>query len=252
MPFLDDARAPEGLRLYAIGDIHGRLDLLRDMHARLARDLVRRRCARFRVIHLGDYVDRGPESAGVVEHLVEFCRDGDAVCLAGNHDLYVTRFLKDPVATGAHWLHFGGVEALASYGIDAAMPGLGLRSMKALRKALVAALPPAHLDFFNALPFIERHGDYIFVHAGLRPGVKVERQKPADLTYIREPFLSHAGDFGGVVIHGHTAGDDPVIRPNRIGIDTRAYASGRLTCLVLEGAQKGFLAAEGYAPLAGG
>jgi serine/threonine protein phosphatase 1 len=249
MPFLDAARAPEGTRLYAIGDVHGRLDLLRDVHARVATDLVRRPCPRFRVIHLGDYVDRGPESAGVVTHLIEFCRDGDAVCLAGNHDLYVTRFLKDPAGVGDHWMHFGGIETLASYGIDAAMPGIGLRSMKAVRKALAGAMPAAHVAFFDKLPFMERHGDYIFVHAGLRPGVKTDRQKVADLTFIREPFLSHDGDFGGVVIHGHTAGDNPVIRPNRIGIDTRAYSSDRLTCLVLEGGEKGFLGPGGYAPL---
>ena len=249
MPFLKDARAPDGMRLYAIGDIHGRLDLLRAAHARVAADLARRPCARYRVIHTGDYVDRGPESAGVVAHLIEFIRDGEAVCLAGNHDLYVTAFLKKPVEFGAQWLDNGGEQALASYGVDVGMPGIGLRSMKAVRKAFAAALPPAHLAFFENLPLHEQHGDYLFVHAGVRPGVALRKQKPIDLTFIREPFLSDPRDHGFVVVHGHTTSAEPVIRQNRIGIDTKAYASGVLTCLVMEAAEKGFLGAEGYAPL---
>ena len=104
MPDLVTARAPEGLRLYAIGDIHGRLDLLREMHGRIAADLAHRPCRRFRIIHLGDYIDRGPDSAGVIEHLVDFVRDGDAVCLAGNHDLYLVEFLENPAAVGELWL----------------------------------------------------------------------------------------------------------------------------------------------------
>lgn len=249
MPLLKDARTPAGLRIYAIGDIHGRLDLLRDAHARVAADLVRRPCARYRVIHTGDYVDRGPDSAGVIAHLIEFTRDGEAVCLAGNHDLFVTAFLNNPAGSGAQWLDNGGVETLASYGVDAAMPGLGLRSMKAVRKAFAAALPPDHLAFFGSLGLFEQHGDYLFVHAGVRPGVALRKQKASDLTFIREPFLSDPRDHGFVVVHGHTTGPAPVIRPNRIGIDTKAYASGVLTCLVLEDGAKGFLDAEGYAPI---
>ncbi len=249
MPLLKDARAPAGLRLYAIGDIHGRLDLLRDAHARIAADLVRRPCARYRVIHTGDYVDRGPDNAGVVAHLIEFIRDGEAVCLAGNHDLYVTAFLKKPSEVGAQWLANGGEQTLASYGVDVGMPGLGLRSMKAVRKAFAAALPPEHKAFFETLDFHEQHGDYLFVHAGIRPGTPLRKQKVADLTFIREPFLSDPRDHGFVVVHGHTTSPEPVIRPNRIGIDTKAYASGVLTCLVLEDVEKGFLTASGYAPI---
>lgn len=245
MPFLRDARAPEGLRLYAIGDIHGRLDLLRETHAAIAADLVRRPCPAFRVIHLGDMIDRGPDSAGVVEHLIEFCRDGDAVCLAGNHDLFLTKFLSKPSAVGDQWLDNGGEEALESYGLKLST----LKSLKQIRKAFADALPESHLHFFEALPLCERHGDYLFVHAGIRPGVPLAKQRAQDLTTIREPFLSSAADHGFVVVHGHTPAAAPVVRPNRIGIDTRAYASGRLTCLVLEGAEKGFLNAAGYAPL---
>jgi serine/threonine protein phosphatase 1 len=246
---LADARGPDDLRLYAIGDIHGRLDLLRQAHGRIAADLARRPCRRFRIIHLGDVIDRGPDSAGVVEHLIEFCRDGDATVLAGNHDLYAPAFLKDPGEVGEHWLAFGGLETLASYGVEAYAPGTGMRSFKQLRKAFEAALPPAHRVFFDSLAFTERHGDFLFVHAGVRPGVKLEKQKIADLTWIREPFLSHDGDFGAVVVHGHTIAPAPVVRPNRIGIDTKAYASGRLTCLAIEGAEKGFIGEDGFVPV---
>ncbi|SEA30073.1 metallophosphoesterase [Rubrimonas cliftonensis] len=249
MPLLKDARGPEGLRLYAIGDVHGRLDLLRARHAAIATDLVRRPVRAFRVIHLGDYVDRGPDSAGVIAALIEFCRDGDGVCLAGNHDVWMLRFLAKPTAANSAWTDFGGVETLISYGVSPYARGMGLRPLKALGKDLRAALPPEHEAFLRGLRACERHGDYFFAHAGVRPGRALERQSLSDLTEIREPFLSEQGDFGAVVVHGHTVTPEPCVKPNRIGIDTKAYASGVLTCLVLEGAEKGWLTPEGYAPL---
>lgn len=249
MPFLADAAGPPDMRLYAIGDIHGRLDLLRDLHAAVAADLVRRPCRRFRVIHLGDYIDRGPDSAGVVEHLIEFRRDGDAVCLAGNHDLYLLRFLDHPADVGEFWLANGGDAALASWGVDVYGAALRNRPFAAVRDAFAAALPPRHRAFFESLALSERHGDFLFAHAGIRPGVPLAKQKPSDLTTIREPFLGSADDHGVVVVHGHTAGDAPVIRPNRICLDTRAWSSGALTCLAIDGAAKGFVSADGYAPL---
>lgn len=249
MPFLKDARAPEGLRLYAVGDVHGRLDLLRDVHAAIAADLVRRPCRAFRVIHLGDYVDRGPDSAGVIETLIEFCRDGDGVCLAGNHDVWMLRFLAKPNA-GAAWLDYGGIETLRSYGVEPFARGVGLRPAKSLAKDLRAAMPPAHEAFLRSLRACERQGDYLFAHAGVRPGVKLEKHSLDDLTTIREPFLGSDADLGCVVVHGHTVSPAPVVRRNRIGIDTKAYASGVLTCLALERTDKGFVGPEGYAPLA--
>lgn len=245
---LAEAHAPDGLRLFAVGDVHGRLDLLRETHARIAADLIRRPCAAFRVIHTGDYIDRGPDSAGVLDQLIEFCADGDGVCLAGNHDLYALGFLEDPVEVGEYWLRWGGLESLRSWGVSLEGFGHDLKSVRAARDALAEAMPERHLRFLRNLPFHERHGDYLFVHAGLRPGVALEKQKVSDVTFIREPFLSHEGDFGFVVVHGHTISDEPDIRRNRIGIDTGAYRSGVLTCLVLEGAEKGFLTAGGYAP----
>lgn len=242
MPHLREARGPEGVRLYAIGDVHGRLDLLREMHGRIARDLIARPCAAFRVIHLGDYIDRGPDSAGVIEHLIEFCRDGDAVCLLGNHDHFMRRFFDAPAEVASLWLSNGGEQAVASYGVDS----LTSHSIKLLRKALEAEVPASHRAFLDALPLSEQHGDYLFVHAGIRPGVPLKKQKAVDLFTIREPFLSSDADHGVIVVHGHTVCTAPAIRRNRIGIDTKAYATGRLSCVVLEGGDKGFLEPGGY------
>ena len=250
MPLLDSARGPDGVRLYAIGDIHGRLDLLRETHARIAQDLIRRPCRHFRILHLGDYVDRGPDSAGVVEFLIEARRDGDAECLAGNHDLVLLKFLAEPDEFGDAFLSYGGEETLASYGVDPLSAELRSAPLRALRDAFAAALPETHRAFFGSLPFTERQGDFLFVHAGVRPGVPLETQRVQDVTFIREPFLSHAGDFGAVVVHGHTITRAPEVRPNRVGIDTGAWKSGRLTTFVVEGSEKGFLDPEGYAPLA--
>ena len=249
MVTLATARAPQGLRLYAIGDVHGRLDLLREMHGRIAADLAHRPCRRFRVIHLGDYIDRGPDSAGVVSHLIEFARDGDAVCLAGNHDLYLRTFLDDPERVGEVWLRYGGVEALASWGIDIDGPTLRNRPLKAIHAALTSVLPEAHRAFFGGLPLFEQHGDYLFVHAGVRPGQPLHKQREVDLTTIRDPFLSHRGAFEFVVVHGHTVVPEPCVRANRIGLDTKAYASGVLSCLVVEDDAKGLLLPGGYRPL---
>ena len=249
MPFLTEARGPDDLRLYAIGDVHGRLDLLRETHARIGRDLAARPCPAFRIVHLGDYIDRGPDSAGVVERLIEVGRDGDSVCLAGNHDLLVPAFLSDPEEAGDFWMTYGGEETLASYGVDPLSPALRAAPWTALRDAFAAALPEAHRRFFGALPFAERHGDFLFVHAGLRPGRPVEAQTARDLTFIREPFLSFEGDLGVVVVHGHTIVEAPDIRPNRVGIDTGAWRSGRLTTFVVEGGETGFLTDGGYDPL---
>lgn len=249
MVTVSTARAPDGLRLYAIGDVHGRLDLLREMHGRIATDLGRRPCRRFRVIHLGDYIDRGPDSAGVVERLIDFVQDGDGVCLAGNHDLFLRDFLTDPDRVGEVWLRYGGVAALASWGVDVDGDALRNRPLRTVHAALEARLPDAHRAFFTGLPLFEQHGDYVFVHAGIRPGQPLHKQREADLTGIRTPFLDHAGDFGFVVVHGHTVTPTPCVRRNRIGLDTKAYASGVLSCLVLEADAKGLLMPGGYRPL---
>lgn len=249
MPDLAQARLPDGLRLYVIGDVHGRLDLLREMHDRIASDRAARACGAVRLIHLGDYIDRGPDSAGVVDFLIAVLHEGEAVCLAGNHDLSVLAFLRDPGAAGEHWLRYGGVEALQSWGVDVLAPPLANRPWVVVRDALLDKLPDAHRAFFNALPFMERHGDFLFVHAGVRPGVPIGKQRIVDITMIREPFLSHTESFGPVIVHGHTISPEPVVRSNRIGLDTGAWRSGVLSCLVLEGNRQGLLYPGGYRPI---
>ncbi len=249
MPFLSDARGPDDLRLYAIGDVHGRLDLLRAAHGRIAADITRRPCRAFRVIHLGDYIDRGPDSAGVVSHLIEVCRDGDGVCLAGNHDLLAPSFLRNPGESADFWLTWGGDATLRSYGVDVDAPELAGKPWREVRDVFEAALPESHARFFDTLKFHESHGDFLFVHAGVRPGVRVEKQTPSDVTMIREPFLSDERDHGCVVVHGHTITETPDVRPNRIGIDTGAWRTGRLTTLVIDGPRKAFLDEAGYVPI---
>ncbi|MQX35560.1 metallophosphoesterase family protein [Roseospira navarrensis] len=233
-------RTPEGLRLYAIGDVHGRKDLLDRLHDRIRADIARHPDRTPVVIHLGDYVDRGPDSRGVVETL---CGDPfpgvETLALRGNHEDAMLAFLNDPIGASA-WLGFGGVQTLTSYGV--AVPAdPGPEALAAMSRALGAALPDTHRAFLRSLLDYAERGDYLFVHAGIRPGVPLERQDRADLMYIREPFLSHRRPLGHMVVHGHHVGDGPVVKSNRIGIDTGAFATGCLTGLVLDGAERAFL-----------
>lgn len=233
---------PAGQRLYAIGDVHGRSDLLDLLMRRIAVDAATApRGTQHTLILLGDYVDRGPDSAGVLTRLAAGPPSGfGMVCLRGNHEAVMQRFLTD-MSVGAQWLKFGGLETLASYGIEPP-PGLDQdRWMPVARSELARRLPPPHDAFLRSLRLHLKVGDYLFVHAGIRPGVKLERQVPDDLLWIRDPFLDSKADHGMVVVHGHTVVKEPEVQANRIGIDTGAYASGRLTCLVLEGTGRRFL-----------
>ena len=236
-------RVPDGVRVYAIGDIHGRHDLLTHIELAVAEDLARsRRLLRPLVVYLGDYVDRGADSRGVLDHLVrnEILEGVPRVLLRGNHDLWFKLFLEgEPV--GESWLQFGGVATLLSYGVPLD-PKLapGQRLAKA-RERLEARIPPTHLKLLDGLDTAFGFGDYFFCHAGIRPGVPLQRQREEDLCWIREPFLSWSGDSGKIVVHGHTIAPEPQLRRNRIGIDTGAYSTGVLTCLVLEGTDIRFL-----------
>lgn len=226
----------EGQRLYAVGDVHGRLDLLDDMLNRIEADLARRPHPRARVIMLGDYVDRGPDSRGVIARLLAL-REGapTATFLLGNHDSYVEEYLARPdwYDRTYHWLHpaMGGAATLASYGVSAATQF----DPSATRDAFAAALPPAHRDFLTGCELWSRVGGYVFVHAGIRPGVAMEDQTRDDCIWIREPFLTSTEDFGFKVVHGHTIVERVEHRPNRIAIDTGVARGGQLSCLVLEG-----------------
>lgn len=238
------ARVPAGCRIYAVGDIHGRLDLLDRLLARMAEDCARGRPERVVVVFLGDYVDRGPNSRLVVERLMHGAPPGTAlsgaewICLKGNHEDYMVRFADSP-AVGAAWCLNGGYETLRSYAGE--LPDGLASDMGALQLLLARALPPAHLRFLARLPLMHREGDYVFVHAGIRPGVALEDQEAADLLWIRDDFLFDTTPAPFVVVHGHTPSPTPDIRPHRIGVDTGAYYSGALTALVLEGADRRFL-----------
>lgn len=239
------ARTPEGTLIYAIGDIHGQLHLLDALLARIGEDAAGADGAKRRVlVFVGDYVDRGPDSAGVIVRVSTGLPGGfEPHCLMGNHEAILLEFLEQP-ETLAHWLMNGARETLASYGVDSPEMDASPRDVTACREAFAAALPPAHLAFLKALPPTFSLGGYLFVHAGIRPGVALEDQALKDLLWIREEFLDCDDDFGMVVVHGHTPVLEPVVKPNRIDIDTGAWVHGRLTALRLFGAERSFLSAE--------
>lgn len=232
---LGEARTPPGLRLYAIGDVHGCDDLLAAMHQRIADDLAADPPADHRIVHIGDYVDRGRQSDRVVARLAALAAsDPRVLSLRGNHEQLLLDFLADPVAGAAPFLRNGGQETITAYGVPFARhperPGYAH-----LAEGLGAAMPAGERAFLGALPLMLRFGDFLFVHAGIRPGVPIEAQTAEDLLWIREEFLADERDHGVVVVHGHTPVAKAEPRANRINIDTGAVFTGRLTCLVLEG-----------------
>ncbi|MDB5698735.1 MAG: serine/threonine protein phosphatase [Alphaproteobacteria bacterium] len=239
-----DAGAPRGAagaRAYAIGDIHGRLDLLDLLLRRIDEDRAARPTKKSFIIFLGDLIDRGPDSAGVVERLRQYRPSGArAVFLGGNHEEVLLRILAGEKNILASWLKFGGAECLESYGVDA--EALRHREEGEAIRLLQANIPMEHRQFLESFADTFRFGDYLFVHAGIRPGVAIDAQDKSDLRWIREPFLTDAKEHGCVVVHGHTIVEKVEERRNRIGIDTGAYQSGVLTALAIEDAQRWFLA----------
>ncbi|HEV2748048.1 MAG TPA: metallophosphoesterase [Allosphingosinicella sp.] len=237
------AFGPAGERAYVIGDIHGRLDLLEVLLARIEQDVRRREPRRNRVVFLGDLVDRGPDSAGVVERLRTYNPDfAEPVFLAGNHEELFLRILRGDTHALAQWLKFGGAECVESYGVR--VPEL-LRLPRSEALALLqASVPASHIAFLEQMADTYGFGQYLFVHAGIRPGIALEEQKRADLRWIRDPFLSFDGEHDFVVVHGHTIVDQVQERRNRIGIDTGAYRSGLLTALAIEDDRRWYLFGE--------
>ena len=230
---------PAGRRLYCVGDIHGRLDLLEELH-----DMIRADAADFTgskgVVYLGDYIDRGAQSKQVLDLLIEQPMEGfDAVHLLGNHEQAMLDFLAHPESAAA-WLNFGGQVTLLSYGV-----GLGRLQMQrqvgVLRDELEEKLPDSHLEFIGSCQLLHAEGSYCFAHAGIRPGRPLDEQVAEDLLWIREDFTRSRADHGCIVVHGHTINEEVERLPNRIGIDTGAFYTGMLTALVLEGDQQRLL-----------
>jgi serine/threonine protein phosphatase 1 len=233
------ASVAEPQRIYAIGDIHGRRDLLDRMVEAIRADMRAYPAAYALTITLGDYVDRGPDSRGVIERLAANPFPTEFVALKGNHEEMLAQFLRDP-SVGGEWARNGGLETLLSYGID---PGPMMRGRDYAKTAasFEKSLPREHVGFLASLRICLSLGRYFFCHAGVRPGIPFARQQEHDLLWIRDPFLRDRSDFGKIVVHGHTPSSEPEVRPNRINIDTGAFITGRLTCAVLEADRPRFL-----------
>jgi serine/threonine protein phosphatase 1 len=234
---------PAGTAVYAIGDIHGRADLLAELHAGIAANAASRSATRRVIVYLGDYIDRGPDAAGVIDMLLDRVPAGfEPVYLIGNHERMMLDFL-DEVSAGPLWLRNGGEQTLASYGItfDSAITP-DLQRLRGLQGEIRYRVPQRHLEFLQNLRLLHIEGDYAFAHAGIRPGVAFEAQEETDVLWVRGLFLRSTHDHGKVVVHGHTIVPEPEVLPNRIGIDTGAWYTGRLTSLALEGIQRQLLA----------
>ena len=256
---LDPSRpghAPPGTRLYAIGDLHGQLPLLDELHEAIRRDLEPGAPDRVVAVYLGDYVDRGRDSGPLIERLSGGSQplgaDVKCVFLAGNHeDMMLTALDAGQAGTGRgagmmmSWLQNGGAATLASYGVAADIEAPFTGMADAIRTAMANAMPAHHRRFLEALKPYHREGGYLFVHAGIRPGVPLEAQSREDLLWIRKDFLDCRDPHPYVVVHGHTPCRFPEMLDNRIGIDTGAFATGRLTCAVFEGAERRLLTANG-------
>jgi len=228
------ANLDEGERIYAIGDIHGRADRLMEIYDQIAGDLEARPVRNATIVDLGDYIDRGPDSAAVLELMISppsRLKGVRRVPLIGNHEALCLRAFDGDVRAETHWLENGGNDCLRSWNLK--------------RETWRAMAPPEHIGFMRGLALTHIQGDYLFVHAGIRPMIAIEEQKPHDLIWIREPFLDYNGPHPYVVVHGHTPESmAPTVRYNRIGIDTGAAYGGPLTCLILEDDRIGFFSSE--------
>jgi serine/threonine protein phosphatase 1 len=232
-------KVPDGTRVYAVGDVHGRADLLTALFARVDADLKAHPIAKSIQIFLGDYIDRGPQSREVLDLLIARRRRHLMLCLKGNHETYPCRFLDDPTVL-PEWKRLGGVDTLLSYGVTTPA-GDDPQTQQDVATAFREALPDSHLRFIQSFALSFICGDFFFAHAGVRPGIPLRQQREHDLLWIRDEFLLHQGDFGKIVVHGHTPVREPEVRSNRINIDTGACATGRLTCLVLDGDRISFI-----------
>lgn len=241
-----------GRLVYAVGDVHGRLDVLEQLIQIIVgdvRSLEPRRQPM--LVFLGDYVDRGPESAGVVDRLLRLKSKPafEVRTLKGNHEEALLQFLGDP-NFGQTWAEHGGLATISSYGVQPPLGRLDPELWARARDAFDEALPAKHRAFYESLELTVEVGDYLFVHAGVRPGVAIADQAERDLLWIRSEFLQAPGPFGKVVVHGHTPMEEPQILPHRMGIDTGAYATGVLTAVRLQGEDQRLMQARARRPAA--
>ena len=226
-------RLPDGICVYAFGDIHGRSDLLKKMFTVIDADMERNPASRSIEVFLGDYIDRGPDSAHTLDLLLDRSLYRETVFLKGNHEAYFLEVLRDPGKLD-DWRQFGGLQTLMSYGIQPSINPDASEQTDLIR-ALTEVMPNDHVRFLEGLKATFVCGDFFFVHAGVRPGIPLKEQQEADLLWIRSEFLDSDEDFGKFIVHGHTPVREPDVRPNRINIDTGAYATGNLTLLTIEG-----------------
>jgi serine/threonine protein phosphatase 1 len=226
--------AGPGQRVYAIGDVHGCLVQLKALKGLIAADNAARAAANVTLVYVGDYIDRGPHSKGVLDEVREPLEGiATTVHLKGNHELMLQQFLRDAVRAG-DWLSNGGLETLVSFGVDGEMAKRGI-DLDVTSTALVVAMGPERLFWLHNLKLHTQIGDYFFCHAGVRPGVALADQRENDLLWMRDPFLTSNKNLGAVIVHGHTPGPEPEVRPNRINLDTGCFATGRLTAAVFDG-----------------
>ncbi|MEM7123584.1 MAG: metallophosphoesterase family protein [Pseudomonadota bacterium] len=239
---MEPTAAPADTAIYAIGDIHGCPDLLDTLHGRILDHAATLGVSRKVAVYLGDYVDRGQDSRGVIDMLIKApLPDFECVFLKGNHEDAMMRFLTDS-SVGPGWMGFGGDTTLLSYGVDCQSPPAAQEDVLGfLQNQFVRNLPTSHRQFLENLVLSHSEGDYFFAHAGVRPGVALDDQRPEDLIWIREAFLESPQAFGKMVVHGHSIRLEPEFRPNRIGIDTGAVFTGVLTCLALWGEERDVL-----------
>jgi serine/threonine protein phosphatase 1 len=242
--FLPVAAIPDNRRIYAIGDIHGRADLLNKMHQAILKHSTAAPPAQNCIVYLGDYTDRGLQVKEVMEILSVGSMPGfTSVFLKGNHEEMLLEFLSNAAALET-WLQLGGLATLLSYGVIASGHMLAPDRAEEIRRAFIDALPETHHNFLLQLKTSYQAGDYMFVHAGLRPGIPLDKQNPQDCIWIREPFLSNRKHLGLKVVHGHHITEYPEMLAPRIGVDTGAYATGRLSCVILEADQAKFLTVQ--------
>ena len=243
---LHDAALPKGERVYAIGDIHGCIDEFKQLLKLIKKDLKKRPVKKHHLVFLGDYFDRGPDSAGVLNKLIKLQKKhANVICIKGNHEDKFIEFLDDPRKLAPAFFTYGGLETVASFGVKKKLLDEPVENAQKIRNQLLGNLSAEQIEFLMNLEYSTSIGDYFFCHAGIRPGVKLKDQTPHDLMWIRYDFLLHAGLFKKIIVHGHTPQAEPELMPNRINVDTKCYDSGVLTCVILEEKTRRFLQTVG-------